>query len=372
MADTLAAQIQRLAAPLPIDLIAARLRAETDPSAKPLLLRALSELTDPNTKPAVVALLIQQLTDGDLFVRALACTALGRIGAAACKEALQLASHDEEEWVRSAAKRALLMADAPSATAPVAAAPVQKELAQLQSLKLAVQQGAKDRLIAQGASVVPHVVPMLWHDTAPTRRAAAEILGQIASPKAIGPLLRLLAETETANTLRSIALHALASIMRAHGPEGVSLLALKPHLGAEDATVRAAALNALLQFGGRGKAIAARGIIEDDDDWVQYAGSKSLAVSLGSEDRDLRDILVDGLVRVQRSDSVVNLLVALSRVLDPVSASDPDLALAAIAALTRIGGPKAIAALARVANDNVSGALGREAAAQLELLDPFR
>jgi HEAT repeat protein len=302
--------------------IAEQLRIEEDPSARPLLLRACSELTHPKVSQSVVALLIKSLTDADLFVRALACTALGRIGCATCEEALKLASRDSEEWVRSAAKRALTGQRAETAAVAVSSTGLTKELGGLQSLKLSVQQSAKEQLLARGVSVIPHISPLLWHDSASTRRVAAEILGQLGSPDGIAPLLRLLAEPETSEDLLSVALHALAAILRINGPEGVSLIALQPHLGVQDPYVRAAALNALIQFGGKGKMIATRAIIDDEDDWVQFAGTQVLADTLTREDRSLRDLLLDGLVRVERNDSRVNILRSLGSLLTPPQASD--------------------------------------------------
>ncbi|PIE65851.1 MAG: hypothetical protein CSA24_01770 [Deltaproteobacteria bacterium] len=326
---------------------------DEDSSVRPLALRAISDIAGPEATDELKIFFIRRLGDEDMFVRALACRGLGKIGDATSREALQLATKDKEQWVRDVAREALATADLrkaakgdaeaggpapgdvcadPPATEQALvvrgeAAPPPK-LAQLRSLDPAVQRQAQEQLVAHGGRVVPHVARLLWVHEKSTRRAAMEVLGRVGTAPAVAQLARLLDSDELEAGLRAAALYALGQAAEGARRRGeVPALAfplelVEAHLDDPDRYVRAAAVVALVRAGGDARRLGVQALVDDEEEWVHVAGGRALAEVATGADRVLRDALLSGLVRITDPSAQTHLLCALAKILDPPQPDD--------------------------------------------------
>ena len=349
----------RLGAPEALEPLAAALARETVASARPLLLRGLCDLAHPTASPAVRAQLIRSLSDPDLFCRALACAALGKIGGATAYAALELiAAADPEGQVRAAAKQALLSRYAaleqvpgPQATPPnsLAAAnagslmrtdPIAEGVHALRAGHAGGLGGAKEKLVRAGESALGALAPLLYADHDGTRLAALEVLGRIGGERATQVLAAFLRDADLGGSLRAATLYALgraaqplAATARWEGSEhapnrgatsGLAPL-LRTHLRDPDAFVRAATVDALVRWGGAERAAGVAALFDDEDAWVQQAGLSALAEVITPADRRLRDRMLDGLTRVVEARNLLALLAAFDKMLRPADPTDAKL-----------------------------------------------
>jgi HEAT repeat protein len=329
-----------LRASVAAEKLAAVAAADTDPSVRPLALRALSELASPQCSPAVKSALLAHRSDGDLFARALVCTGLGRIGDQECRESLRLLAQDPEEWVRQSARRALAgLRPETTAAPPAAVTPGSSEalvphptagsavagdhavealLAELCSPLPDLQRRAQAALVQLGSAAVPRVEPLLRHALPSTCRAAAEVLGSIGAPEALGPLTRLLAEEDTPGDLVAVVLYAAANVLRrsdtTHLPEEIVAI-LRHRLAATDPFVRAAAGAALASAGGVDRQEVLEAVLDDEEEWVRVATCRALEAVAGPTDRPLVPVLLDHLVRMTDRPGQLHLLEVLRRIL---------------------------------------------------------
>lgn len=304
------------------------LSKQTDKKDLPLLLRAISDLTTPEATDALKVFLLRHLQHDDLFVRALACRGLGRIGDSTAQEALKLALRDKEVWVRDAAREALATsssASPPSTALTTAGAALalrdavpDADVAALHSLDPAVQKRASDALVARGESAVPAIRRKLASEDRSTRRAAIEVLGRIGGAEAIEALTQLLQDDDLEAQPRAAALYALGrGISQTPEERAFSQPLVEAHLEDPDVYVRAAAVVCLLQKGGEARRTALVALMEDDEEWVHVAGLRTFAKLATPADRLLRDTLVDGMGRVTDHGAQAHLLLALAKLLDP-------------------------------------------------------
>jgi HEAT repeat protein len=329
--------------------------AATSDRLRGLAMRALAEVANPEAAPVLFPVAAKRRTDRDLFVRALACTVLGKLADARGKPLLEASLRDGESWVREAAHRALseLRAAVPAQptpaqpTVPAAAVPgsqvvrveapaprldpVQQAISALRGPDQAGRDQAMHDLCQLGARAVPALLRVMYDPHVILAASAVQALGRIGDRRALPNLVDLLRGPSTGDTLRAVVLHAIAALLDGGGgtPElgeipielGPVVLEQTRHL---DRFVRAAALHALARVAAEGmphraqlgtqvrQVIAAS--LDDPDGWVREAAAGSAARYLSSDDTTILPRLIDALSTTLEPRIQARLLRAISRV----------------------------------------------------------
>jgi HEAT repeat protein len=319
-------------------------------------MRALAEVASPAEAPILFPVAAKRRTDRDLFVRALACTVLGKLADARGKPLLEASLRDAEAWVREAAHRALseLRAAVPaqptqgsSNAVPTAAVPasqvvrvepqaprldpVQQAIAALRGPDQSARDQAMHDLCQLGSRAVPALLRVLHDPHVILAASAVQALGRIGDRRALPDLVDLLRSPSTGDTLRAVVLHAIAALLDSavSVPElgeipielGPVVLEQTRHL---DRFVRAAALHALARVAAEGMPHRAslgsqvRQVIasslDDSDAWVREAAAGSGARYLSGDDTTILPRLIDALSTTLEPRIQARLLRAISRV----------------------------------------------------------
>jgi len=236
-----------------------------------------------------------------------AARALSGIGAAAVDPLVAVLRSSEEYTQRANAVAALAWLNDPRALDAAIAALADKDLW--------VRMTAADRLAERGKAITDRMLPLLAGPDAGLRGGAAHVLGHVADPRVIEPLVR--AAQDSHPEVRRAVVEALGC-----KHDRRCLDALRGTLADPDAANRRAALWALPNFDDPRVPTTVRGLIDDPDAKVRAA-----ALGLLGSTRDPAFTPV------------------FARVLADAGRTDRDCVDAAIGGLGRIGGPEAVAAL---------------------------
>jgi HEAT repeat protein len=279
-----------------------------------LCVRALADLARPDLRdePGLVEFFARLTRDDDLFVRALACTALGRLGHPRAVAILRRSQGDPEPWVREAAARAMEeLAHAPqpgrakaapgAPPEPVPQAPrdpesgaaeepreaasaegpsAEENLARAHELVndlYAKDNVTRDLAAEELAGLGEAAVQALCHALrSPVREPpllALALLGRLRSKSALGPLLSVVANPGTPTDLCTVAIRAIGQIC--DGTEKAvldRLIAERPG----DVLLRAAIASALGAFRSVRAVRVLLGYLEDADVFVRESAAEAL------------------------------------------------------------------------------------------------
>jgi HEAT repeat protein len=224
--------------------------------------------------PVVVRALAAALQDPSRDVRAEAAQSLGNAGAAASEAvgALAAALEDADVRVRTAAASALGRI---GPTPDAATALVQVLERSPPRVSLAAAEALRSRGLA-GDEVVRALIGILADTDASVRTSAANALGEIGTPEAIGPLLAALAN---ANLPAQERCRAADAVSRASSPLPQAITALIDALRGPNGQVQLSAAEALGRLGpGAGPDVVAALIValRDPNRQVQLAAAKEL------------------------------------------------------------------------------------------------
>ncbi len=305
--------LARLADSTRVEPLLAALAAENDPGATAAMIEALEKT--PRLLPA--SALVPLLGSSSPVVRAAAARALGKTGDGATGRTPLVAALDDREWrVRTSAARALGELRAGQA-APALIARLKDPQSHVREAAAAAlgeigHAGAAEPLVRASADASPGV-----------RRAAVTALGVVLGARAPATL-----STRLEDPSPYVAAAALTALATAAGKEALPVVVARTDPGQHSA-VRLAAVAALGHLGLPAAASPLRALVSDED-WAVAAIAADVLAELG--DRGAEEALMTAAAREAGFEETA------ARV-------------AAIAALGRVGGARALGTLRRALAD---------------------
>jgi HEAT repeat protein len=275
--------------------------------------RALTDLARPALdKEAWLIELFAHLTrDPDHFVRALACTALGRIGEHKAVPILDRARSDPEEWVREAATKAL----AALAAKPVPETPPPDEgkrseaLSALFSPDPVKRDLAAEEIARFGPSAAAAVAEAVEKARGEPPLQAVALLGRLGDRSARPLLLRIAADRQRTADVRTVALRALGRLCEGTEWEVLDFLLAER---TADPLLRAAVASAVGSFRTVRAVRALCGHLEDAHVMVREAAGEALGRACTTGVHDLAPRLGAALRREMDAGVRARLIEALA------------------------------------------------------------
>jgi HEAT repeat protein len=308
--------------------LAARVAVLSPGDDRTFCVRSLADLSGPHLRgePGLLDLFSRLSQENDLFVRALACTALGRLGDPRAVPILVRAQGDAEPWVREAAQKALedlarapqpgkekrpaataaLAAPPPGAAAPMAPseltppggteppgvacahpAPSSENLSagpldparlerlvdDLYSRDPTSRDLAAEELVLAGSAAVPLLCRAIRSPVQDPPLLALTVLGRIGDRAALGPLLGVVAVRGTSTELRTVAIRAIAQLCQGNESSVLDFL-LKER--SSDALLSAAVATALGAFRSVRAVRALLTYLDDENEFVRESAAAAL------------------------------------------------------------------------------------------------